>query len=110
MIHPIGAALSGLKAFAQKTAVTAHNVANWNTEGFEKRRALLEEASPSGVRAKIHRVDAAAFRNGENQETSHVDLGGEMGSLITARHGYGANLKTVQTWEEMTEAVIDLLV
>jgi flagellar basal-body rod protein FlgC len=110
MIHPMGAALSGLKAFARKTAVTAHNVANWNTEGFEKRRALLEEASPSGVRAKIDRVDATAAGSGETRRTSDVDLEGEMGSLITARHGYGANLKTLQTWEEMTEAAIDLLV
>jgi flagellar basal-body rod protein FlgC len=106
----MGTALSGIKAFERKLAVTAHNVANWNTEGFEKHRVRMEEASPSGVRAKIDRVDAAGTRNGETRKASHVDLGGEMGSLITARRGYSANLKTLQTWDEMTEAVVDLIV
>lgn len=114
MIDPPRAALSGVKAFERKTAVVAHNVANVSTDEFKKSRTVFEEVDPSGVKVTIDRVDTpgaildAGDGGGESRETSNVELGAEMGSLMIARRGYGANLTVLRAWDEMTEAMIDL--
>ncbi len=115
MIGPAKAAISGLKAFGQKTEVTANNVANMNTDGFKKSRAVLEEGQPSGVKVTISQIEtpgtivSADDGSGETRETSNVALEEEVVNLITAHHGYNANLQTIMTWDEMTKTVIDLL-
>ena len=115
MIDPAKTAISGLKAFGQKTAVVANNIANMNTDGFKKSRAVLEEGQPSGVKVTISQIDtpgsivSAGDGSGETRETSNVALEEEVVNLITSHHGYSANLQTIKTWDEMTEMVIDLL-
>jgi flagellar hook protein FlgE len=37
-----------------------------------------------------------------------VDLEEEVGNLITTRTALSANTKTLKTWDEMTESLIDL--
>jgi flagellar basal-body rod protein FlgC len=115
MIHSIYPALSALRAFGQKLGVTANNIANINTNGFKKSRVDLEEASSSGVNASIRQVNTpGAFLppdpdTGEPQESSNVSADEEVVSLITAKHAYTANLKTIAAEEETRGTLFDIL-
>jgi flagellar hook protein FlgE len=114
MISPMNSSIAGIKALSTKLAVTANNVANIETEGFKKSRAVLEEAAPDGVTVTIERVGTpgsllpADNASGQTRETSNVALEEEMINLITTHHAYEANLKPIKTWDEMMESVLDL--
>jgi flagellar hook protein FlgE len=114
MISAADSALSGIKTCGTKIGVTANNIANMNTDGFKKSRAVLEEGHPSGVTALIEAIDTpgvilpAQDGSGETRETSNVDLEEEVGDLITTRTALSANINTLKAWEEMTESLIDL--
>jgi len=114
MVNPTVSALSGIKAFATKIGVTANNIANMNTDGFKKSRAVLEEGHPSGVTVSTDEIDTpgavlpAQDGSGATREMSNVDLEEEVVNLVTARTAFSANIKTLKTWEEMTESLIDL--
>lgn len=114
MINPADSALSGIKALGTKIGVTANNMANMNTDGFKKSRAVLEQGHPSGVTVSIEEIDTpgailpAQDGSGATRETSNVDLEEEMVNLITTPTAFSANIKTLKTWDEMTERLIDL--
>jgi flagellar basal body rod protein FlgG len=115
MASAIYPALSALRAFGQKLGVTAHNVANVNTDGFKKSRALLQEGSPSGVTVSISRVEtpgAPLPPEDETQtprESSNVEVEEEMVDLVTTKQAYTANLKTLKAEEEMLGTFLDIL-
>ena len=46
---------------------------------------------------------------GEVRESSNVDLAEEIVNLQTAKHGYEANLKTLETEGEMLGSLFDIL-
>ena len=114
MVNPTAASLSALRALGTKMAVTSHNVANIETEGFKKSRTILEEATPTGVTARIESVDTPGAilpvdnQTGETRETSNVDLAEEMVGMMITERAYGANLATMKTWDKMIESVLDL--
>jgi flagellar basal-body rod protein FlgC len=114
MINPAHSALSGLNAFATKLAVISNNVANVESEGFKKSRAVLNESQPAGVTVSVEEVDTPGAtvtinqETGETVETSNVDLANEMVHMMTTQRYYEANLRSVKTWDEMMESVLDL--
>ncbi len=107
-------ALSALGAFGKKMDVTANNIANVNTEGFKKSRAVLEEAN-QGVLVTISRVNTpgapipAEDGTGKMNESSNVDVGEEIVNLKTTKNAFQANLKTIQAEEEMLGSLFDIL-
>ena len=115
MINPICASLSALSALGHKLGVTGNNVANMNTDGFKKSRAILEEASPYGVRASISRIDTPGSPVPNEQgveevrESSNVVVEHEIVDLMAAKHAYTANLKALQTEEETLGTLLDIL-
>ena len=84
MISALYPALSALRAFGEKLGVTSNNIANINTNGFKKSRAILEETGSSGVTVSISRVNTPGDPlpvdgdTGKPQESSNVDVGEEM--------------------------------
>lgn len=108
-------ALSGLDAYGKKVDVTANNIANLNTDGFKKSRAVLQEADPSGVVVSLSKVNTPGAPvpsedgTGEIRESSNVDLGEELVNLRTAKHGFEANLKTLKAEDEMLGSLFDIL-
>lgn len=108
---------SAMKALGTKTAVTANNVANVNTDEFKKSRALLEEADAGqGVRVSISKVATEgpiAFEQGEDglvqQELSNVNMAEELVSTIPTQRAYEANARTIRTEDEMMGTVIDMI-
>jgi flagellar basal-body rod protein FlgC len=115
MITGLSSSISALIAFGKKMAVTANNVANLQSEGFKKSRALLEEGSHGGVAAQIESVNTPGVVMTEEdeqgtveRELSNVDLEKEIPETILTQRGYQANLKTIETQDEMLGSLLDI--
>lgn len=115
MVDAICPALSALKALGKKLEVTANNIANMNTNGFKKSRVMFEEASPTGVTVSIIRINTPGSslpgeeRTDETKESSNVAIEEEAVDLVTTKHAYAANLKTIKTEEEILGTFLDIL-
>jgi flagellar hook protein FlgE len=115
MVSAINPAFSGLAAFGEKLGVTANNVANVNTDGFKKSRVILKEALPNGVTPSIERINTEGAPllpdrdTGKIRESSNVAVEEEMVSLMPTQQGYTANLKILQTEEEMLGTLFDIV-
>lgn len=108
MISAFQSALSGLHAFGTRIQSNSSNIANANTDGFKKTRVILEPANPQGVKIQIERINAQApevFQEGSEGldlvELSNVDLGKELPEMYLNSRMYKANLKTLETVEDM---------
>lgn len=115
MIGGINSALSGLGVAGVRTANTANNVANLNSEGFKKGRVLQAEQRPNGVSTTVDKVETpGAYVVEETSlgqalvEKSNVDLAEEMPQMMINQHSYNANLKTLQVADEMTVSLLDI--
>ena len=118
-----GASLSALRAFGVKTQVTANNVANVNTDGFEKSRADMVEGRPEGVDVTISKPgspekggfnasapeESASGESGGQKEPSNVEVAEEMVNMVTTQTSYSANTKMVQSNDDMLGTVIDMV-
>jgi flagellar hook protein FlgE len=115
MISASNSALSALQAFSTKIQSNSNNIANANTEGLKKTRVTMAEVFPQGVRAQVDRVTLPG--NGVFQETNdglelvelaNVELSAEIPEMNLGSVFYKANLKTIETVNEMTGALLDL--
>ncbi|MGD9123136.1 MAG: flagellar basal body rod C-terminal domain-containing protein, partial [Desulfobacterales bacterium] len=108
MITALNGTISALRAFVTKLGVTADNIANVNTDGFKRNRAVLHEDLSGGVRVQLSKDQSPGLRydvieDGQKieKETSNVDLGQEIPDLMLTKRAYQANLKTIETQDEM---------
>jgi flagellar basal-body rod protein FlgC len=115
MIGAIHSALSGLIAFSSQIGVTAHNVANVNTNGFKKSQTELIAQETGGVLAVIQKNESAGptilndTGYGPAQlELSNVDFGEEAVNQIIGQRGFEANLQALKTADEMLGSILDI--
>ncbi|MFT5702063.1 MAG: flagellar hook protein FlgE [Desulforhopalus sp.] len=115
MISAYNSALSGLQTFATRVQSNANNVANANTNDFKRTRVINTTVDPTGVRAQVEKVDTPGptvyeeTSNGFDQvELSNVDLGVEIPDMNLNSTMYKANLKTIETVNEMTGELLKL--
>jgi flagellar basal-body rod protein FlgC len=116
MIAALSSTVSALRSFVTKLGVTADNVANVNTDGFKKGRATLHEDHNGAVRVEISRDTSPGFlydvvENNQvvEKETSNVDLAEEIPDLMITKRAYQANLKTLETQDEMLGSLLDII-
>ena len=116
MISSVNSATSALQAFRTKMQVTANNVANVNTEAFKESKATLKEGANGDVQVEINRVNTPGHRYQElegdqvvTKESSNVNLEEEIPGMIVTRNAYEANLKTLQTQNEMLGSLLDIM-
>jgi len=115
MSEAINTALSALRATFRKQDVTANNIANANTNDFKKSKASFEETSPAGVKVTLSRVEAPGTPLppdeviGEVHQMSNVSMEEELVDLITTQHAFAANIKTIQTEDEMQGTLLDII-
>lgn len=116
MVGSIGNNLTALKAFGNKMDITSKNIANVNSEEYKKSRAVLNEDGHGGVRVDVERIEtpgpSITTMDGDEvtkRELSNVDLTEEMTEMITTKHAYTANLKAVETQDEMLGAALDIV-
>lgn len=114
MISAIHTALSGLSAFGKQLEVSAHNVANLNTDGFKSSRTEFVAVQDGGVLPVVQKDNSAGptvlkdTTQGPRQiELSNVDLGQEAVSQIMAQRGFEANLRTLKTADAMLGSILD---
>jgi flagellar basal-body rod protein FlgC len=116
MVASLDSALSALQAFGQKLGLTAGNIANVNTDGFKKSRAVFHEGRNGAVTIDEQRVNAPgipmeeeAASEGATRESSNVALEEEIPELITSVYGFRANLKTVKAQDEVLGHLLDIV-
>lgn len=116
MISPVNSTVSALQAYNSQLEVTSNNIANVNTDEFKKSKATLKEGVNGGVQVDIKRVDAPGHRyqalEGDQmveKETSNVDLSEEFPQMMTTQHAYKANMKVIQTQDEILGTVLNIV-
>ena len=107
--------LSGLTTFSTQVAVTAHNLANVNTDGFKKSRTELIAVESGGVRSVIQKDETAGPTILNNTgygpaqlEFSNVDLAEEAINQIIGQRGFEANIQTIKTADEILGTTLDI--
>jgi flagellar hook protein FlgE len=115
MLSAIHTILSGLAAYAKHVEVTAHNVANANTNGFKKSRTEFVAIETGGVLPVIQKNESAgpAILNDTGHgpaqvELSNVDLGEETINLIIGQRVFEANIQVLKTADEMLGRILDI--
>jgi flagellar hook protein FlgE len=116
MISPLNSTVSALQAYNSQMEVTSNNIANVNTEGFKKSKATLQEGANGGVQVDVKRVDTPGHRfqalEGDQRvekETSNVDLSEEVPQMMVTQHAYQANMKVIQTQDEMLGNLLNIV-
>ncbi len=112
MISALQSSLSAIKAFGEKANVSAHNIANVNTDNFQSSRTTLVEDKQGGVKVQISKEalekNLDVKKSSENRP-SDTDLASELIQTTLSQRGYEANLKTVSTHDKMLGTVIDMI-
>ncbi len=108
-------ALMALNAFSTKVQSNANNIANANTDGFKKTRVTLQSVDPNGVEPSVGKITTPGpvkyeqTSNGsEPVEMSNVDLGEEIPDMMLNSNFYQANLKSLQTSNEMAGSLLNI--
>ncbi len=113
MIQPLYSAVSGINAAFKKQSVSAHNVANLNTDGYKSSVASAQEGEHGGVKVTISKSTepGAVYDNGYGKvaEYSNVNYAREAVDQVNAKTQFAANLAVLKTSEEMTESLIDII-
>jgi flagellar hook protein FlgE len=99
-----GIALSGLSASSAGLAVQANNVANQLSDGFKAKRADLVAEASGGVRVSGVSTDPTPAGPG----ASNVDLATETVQGMGYDVMYRANLKVLNTADELLKTTLDL--
>ena len=110
-INGIAGSVSALKAFETKMDSTADNIANSQSVKFKKTRVVVSEQTggKGGVKADVSRVNTPGYVDADNEELSNVDVAEEITSMIPTSRNFEANVKTVQTMDEMTGTIINIV-
>jgi flagellar hook protein FlgE len=90
-------ALSGLNAASARLGVSAHNIANAQTDGFRRQQLLQSSVPGGGVTTSIGSVSQPG--------SSLIDdvVGAKM-----AAYGFKANVLVLQTQDRMLGSLLDL--
>ncbi len=100
--------LTALNAFGVSAQVTANNVANVNTHGFQASRARLESGPhDQGVRVASIQKDTSPGvplpendPQGQARGASNTDIGHEMVDLMSTQRAYQANATAIRAQDE----------
>jgi len=98
---PIGSitnsANSGINAFSFALSVTANNVANMQTNDFKPSTAVMNEDPNGGVRVTL-----------SQSKNTGVDPAQEMTEMMIEKMGVEANIKSMQTGNQVIKSLVDL--
>lgn len=120
MFEGIDASVSALGAFSTKLNVTAHNLANMQSENYTSYDTVMEEIPSGGVHARVRRQGLSDQfgqndQNHQNQQqpsglarNNSVDVVHELASLIETKFAYTANMKAVSMQDALMQVGIHL--
>ena len=95
--------LSGMRAAQLRLDISAHNVANAQTPGFQ-RQGVTQTARPGlgGVEAQVNQNAASASASGD-----FSNLAEDMVAQRMSVYSFAANLRTVETQDRMLGTLLD---
>jgi flagellar hook protein FlgE len=100
----LNAAASGMQAAMARQNVTAHNIANAVTPGFEQMNSQQAETPPAGVR-----ITGYTRTPNPSPDTSGTDLAQQMVNLKINQNDFTANTKVFKVKDKMIGEAIDLI-
>ena len=101
----INISVSGMQTAARRQAITANNVANVQTEGYQAQQAISGETASGGV--DIVEVQTSEFPAVPG--SSNVDLTTEVTNQILDTNTYEANAKMVKAQNDTLGTLLDIL-
>jgi flagellar hook protein FlgE len=101
MNSTLSIAMSGLNAASTRLNVSAHNIANSQTPGFKRQQVEQTALAQGGVSVT---VDSA----GVAQSVPLASLAEDMVQQISAAYEFKANLKVIQTEQDLLGQLLDL--
>ena len=90
-------ALSGVHAASTRMDAAAHNIANAQTPNFRRERVELQSQENAGVMSSVGKASEVG-----------PDLAADLVEQQAAAYQYKANLRTIQTEEQMKGSLLDL--
>ena len=125
----ITTAASALQAFATGMQVTANNIANMNTPGFQAGSAVLAESAPPGgvgvvdvqqrtanagyiqtLQPVEHPDTGQLAMEWQTVEASNTDLAREMVDMIAWQRGFEASAAVIRTYDDMNGVLLNMVV
>ena len=97
----ISSSVSSINAHSGLANASAHNIANANTEGFERSRTDINENKTGGVKASYQ-------KEANSTPYSNTDLAKEITNQIVAGYGVDANGVAIKTKDEMAGTILDI--
>ncbi len=108
MFSPIASSASaigqtGMRAAQLRLDVSAHNVANAQTPGFQRQR-VAQSVNPDvgGVQVRVERDGEAAGHRGDMGHLAQDMVNGKM-----SLYSFAANLEVVKTEQDMLGSLLD---
>ena len=100
-----GSSISGMRLYETRQAVSAHDISNVNTKGFEESDVIQsDKGSLKGVNvADIRKVPNS------NPELSNTDLAKEMPEQMVNITGYKANASAIKTQDQMLGSLMEIV-
>ena len=114
MIPGMASTLSGIQVGGRILSVGAHNIANAQTEGFKRTRALPVESSTGGVTVTLDKDvrPGPPFITNEDpfilREGSNVELGEEIISNLQAVNLIEANIASLRIQDKVLGTLLDI--
>ena len=99
----LSSSVSGMRVSITRHDVTAHDVANVNTPGYEERRVNQAAQTPSGVAI----TSITSTPNSPSAE-SNTDLVEETKEQIVNKHANSANAKALKVKDRMLGELLDI--
>lgn len=116
MIQGINSAFTGLLAQSKKLDTTAENLSNINTNKYKEKNLAFEEGKNGEISTKIQTNESQGplilEEETEGQhlvEKSNVDMAKQMINLIESGRAFEANIKTIQSEDELIGTLLDIV-
>lgn len=100
----LNTAITGVRAALTGQDVTANNIANLNTPGFEKVAANQTDMAPQGTR-----IAALTRTPNPDRANSNTDLAEEVGEIKQNKAALQADLRVIKAQDRLIKDTIDLL-
>jgi flagellar basal body rod protein FlgG len=115
MIDGISASLSGIRNALQRLGLTANNIANQQTPGYQALRATNVESAAGGVQIGAVVRDQTPgsplpdFAGGPALVGSNVDPTVEQVNLLINKHQFEANINALRAQNDLLGDLLDTL-
>ena len=90
-------AVSGVQAASTRLDVSAHNIANAQTPNFHRQVVHQQSQETAGVMTSVGKADEVG-----------PDVAADLVEQMQASYSYKANLRTIQTQEQMLGSILDV--